>query len=131
MSKFQELCDSIGAVKKTGTNPHFKNTYIPLQHLLPIVKEKCEESGWEFVQRPIFIDGKSVLETVFKHKDGEVITGNIELVHKAEDPQKLGASITYMRRYMLTCMLQIEEEDDDGNTASGVVKQVKNNQKPW
>ena len=38
--------------------------------------------------------------------------------------QQLGSAITYARRYGLVSMFGLEQEDDDGNLASG------NNQKP-
>ncbi len=124
---FQALCESMGKVKKTGVNPHFKNKYIELPALLEVVKEKTKEHNFLLLQFPKF-EIKPLLITQFIHSSGEVIEGSIELVHKPEDPQKLGGSITYMRRYMLTCMLGIEEEDDDGNNASGI---ATNTQKPW
>ena len=119
---WENLIASFEPVKKTGENPHFGNRHVELKNLLPLVKEHCKKNNFFFFQAPQMKDGKSCLETKFLHKDGESVNGIIELVHKPEDPQKLGGSITYMRRYMLTCMLGIEENDDDGNMASGHTK---------
>ena len=66
------------------------------------------------------IDGKNVLITRIIHVSGNEIISSIELVSKDEkDPQKLGAAITYMRRYSIISILGLEAEDDDGNEAAG------------
>ena len=42
------------------------------------------------------------------------------------DPQKLGSTITYFRRYTLQSLLALNTKDDDANTASGkTVSQTK------
>jgi hypothetical protein len=47
-------------------------------------------------------------------------------VAKKDDPQALGSSITYARRYSLQAILMINvEEDDDGNKASGKTNSSK------
>ena len=115
---YQNLINSFEALKKSADNPFFKSKYVPLKEILPIVKENCHKNNFILIQVPLMIDGISCLGMTIRHSSGEEITGDVELVHKPEDPQKMGASITYMRRYMLTCMFGLEEEDDDGNTAS-------------
>lgn len=115
---WQELQEDFEVFTKSEDNPFFKSKFVPLKKILPVVKEKCAKHNFIFFQYPGFVEGKSVLETQIKHKEGQSITGTVELVHKPEDPQKLGASITYMRRYSLTCMFGLIEDDDDGNTAS-------------
>ena len=115
---WQSLIEDFETFTKSEDNPFFKSKYVPLKVILPIVKEKCHKHNFIFFQAPGFVDGKSVLHTTIRHASGTEIVGSVELVHKPEDPQKLGASITYMRRYSLTCMFGLEEDDDDGNTAS-------------
>mgnify|MGYP002266858878 CR=1 FL=1 len=39
------------------------------------------------------------------------------------DPQEIGSSLTYNRRYMLAAILGIAQQDDDGNAAS-VAQQI-------
>ncbi len=50
----------------------------------------------------------------------------------APDSQKLGGANTYLRRYSLITMLGLEDEDDDGNTASAPSKSkgVQDQDKP-
>lgn len=124
---WQNLIDDFERFSKSEDNPYFKSKYVPLKQILPVVKEKCKKHNFIWMQYPGMVDGKPVLHTKIRHESGEEIEGTAELVHKPEDPQKLGASITYMRRYSLTCMLGLEEEDDDGNTASGKQNQARPN----
>lgn len=116
---YQSLIESFDQITKDADNPYFKSKYVPLNKILPLVKENCKANNFVFLQQPELVHEKSCLITKFVHLPTEkTISGKIELVHKPEDPQKLGASITYMRRYMLSCMLGLEEVDDDGNFAS-------------
>lgn len=104
---------------KTEDNPFFKSKFVPLKQILPMLKEKCQKHNFIFIQSPRFRDGKNILYTGIIHKDGDIMYGEVELVSKdSNDPQKLGGAITYMRRYSLTCMFGLEEEDDDGNFSS-------------
>lgn len=121
---YQNLINSFDRLKKDASNPFFKSKYVQLKDILKIAKEKCTEHNFILIQYPLFDDtlGRNTLQTILQHKDGQKITGNIEIVAKdPTDPQKVGGGLTYMRRYSLTCMLGLEEEDDDGNQASVAV----------
>ena len=52
------------------------------------------------------------------HETGKTLTCDIPLVMDDVDPQALGSSITYMRRYSLFVLLGVITEDDDGLRAS-------------
>ena len=128
---YQALCESFDKITKSEDNPFFKSKYVPLCKILPLVKKNCKKHNFWFIQYPNVIEGKSVLITQFMHlPTGKTHTGAIELVHKPEDPQKMGGSITYMRRYTLSTMLGLEEVDDDGNSASGNVASKVATKKP-
>jgi len=117
---YQALMSSFEALKKSEANPFFKSKYVPLKAILPTVKEKCAEHNFVVAQIPRIENGESVLVTEIQHKDGKTLTGEMKIISKdPTDPQKVGAGLTYARRYMLTCMFGLEEEDDDGNTAAG------------
>ena len=113
------LTEDFDKLVKDADNPFFKSKYVPLKQILPMVKDKCKKHNFIFLQYPVSKDDKKLLRTEIRHLSGEIIRGEIELVAKdPSDPQKLGGSITYMRRYSLTCMFGLEEEDDDGNNSS-------------
>ena len=116
---WQELQEDFEVFTKSEDNPFFKSKFVPLKNILPVVKEKCHKHNFILMQAPGFLEGKGVLQTTITHKSGQTFNGYVALVAKDQnDPQKLGASITYMRRYSLTCMFGLIEDDDDGNTAS-------------
>ena len=117
---YKALIDSFDRLKKDAQNPFYKSGYVQLKDVLRVVKEKCHKHNFIFIQKPEFVEGKNLLITGLLHESGKEIKGRIEIVAKdPTDPQKVGAGLTYMRRYSLSCMLGLEEEDDDGNSASG------------
>lgn len=102
-------------IKKTAINPHFKSTYAPLPEVLAFCKELADKHNFIIIQYPLS-DG---LHTKLVHVSGVEIEGIIPLVTKdSNDPQKWGGALTYMRRYSLTCIFGLGEDDDDGNSAS-------------
>jgi len=132
---YQALMTTMERLKKDENNPFFKSKYVPLREVLAEVKKVCAENNFIFYQYPITgnfsaDEGKitpiSTLKTIIEHKDGRRIEGEIAIISKDfTDPQKVGAGITYMRRYSLTCMFGIEEEDDDGKKVSAAKKESK------
>jgi len=61
-----------------------------------------------------------VVETLLAHSSGEWIKSEIRIDPIAKDPQAIGSSLTYARRYALSSLLGIaSEEDDDAEGADG------------
>lgn len=118
---FSKLQKSVEALHKSAENPFHEKKYVPLNQVLGVVKKNCQENNFIFFQAPAIDDnGISILRTTILHQSGEKIIGEIPLVAKdPNDPQKVGASITYMRRYSLVAIFGLEDDDDDGNSASG------------
>ena len=118
---YQAMLLAVDRLKKDETNPFFKAKYVQLKDVLAEVKKVCKDHNFIFYQKPSVRykenNHVNVLETIIQHKDGEKIEGLIEIISKDNnDPQKVGAGLTYMRRYSLTTMFGIEEEDDDGDS---------------
>ena len=127
-----DLQNDLISLKKGETNPHFQSQYVDLNAVLSELKSKCPKHGITFFQTPQIVDGKSVLITSIHYKDKEVFTGMMELVARdASDPQKLGGALTYMRRYSLMSMFNLETEDDDGNEANAKKPVAKSAPKPF
>ena len=126
---YQNLMLTINTLSKSAENPFFKSKYVELKTVLQEAKRVCLDNHFIFYQFPEVINDKPVLTTVLKHADGTEIKGCVPIVAKdTSDPQKIGGGITYMRRYSLTAILGIEEEDDDANVAAEpkVVKTIDN-----
>jgi hypothetical protein len=120
---FQKLGIS---VKKSSSNPHFKSTYADLNEVLDKVTKPLNDLGIVIIQSSQQKDGVAGLATcLYDTEDDTSYAGFLPYVQK-ENAQKLGANITYNRRYSLVTMLGLEDEDDDGNKASvkGKAKEV-------
>ena len=117
MSIYKKLLDfqKLGiSIRKDKKNPHFKNDYASLNEVLDKIKKPLNDLGLVVAQSPQLAG----LETIITDTDsGESIVSHIPYLN-ASDMQKLGGAITYARRYSLVAMLGLEDDDDDGNTAS-------------
>jgi hypothetical protein len=113
---------TIGSLTKGESNPFFKSKYVPLPDILNEIKPILNENGFFLLQEPLIDDqGREVLKTRLIHTSGDEIScvAPLKIEEKERNnPQKYGSAITYMRRYSLTSLLGIAEEDDDGNSAS-------------
>lgn len=108
----------IGSLSKIKDNPFHKSKYVPLSSILSEVKPVLNSNKFLLTQI-IEVEGdKEVLRTNITHVNGECLTSCAPLnVSDKSNPQKYGSTITYMRRYSLTSLLGLEEDDDDGQTA--------------
>lgn len=123
---YATLRKDIGKVQKTGKNPHFKNTFVELNTAIDVVDSHIEKHSFVcFLQTPTIENGKNILKTSLIHKNGETIDCELELITTRQDPQMLGSSLTYARRYSLLTILGLGATDDDGNLGSGVKTQPK------
>lgn len=122
-----ELFKSILEAKRNITPPQ-KNRkamygrYADLEAILTAVEPALAEQGLVIVQTVTHSEGSNYLRTSVVHvESGESISSDVPLVSKDDrDPQKLGGSITYARRYGITALLSIvADDDDDGNTSAG------------
>ena len=127
LSKFQGMVDG---AKKSSSNPFYRSKYADLAEIWNTVREPLQACGLSVVQTGIPGDGDVVgIETTLIHESGEWISGimTTRVVKKFDkqtgeaqaDPQSLGSAVTYLRRYGLSAILGIHQEDDDGNRASG------------
>lgn len=97
--------------------------YADLEAVLEAVTMPLMREGIIINQHGVVSDsGPAIMRTTLTHvESGQQIHSDIPLLSvKQNDPQALGGSITYARRYGITALLSIvADDDDDGNTASG------------
>lgn len=106
LSKAQSEMDS---AKKDSINPHFKSKYADLASVIDAIRP-IYKYGLSYVQT---LKGKTLL-TVLMHTSGEWISSELELIIQKNDMQGLGSALTYARRYSLSSMMGIAQDDDDG-----------------
>lgn len=119
--------EEMPAVPPDSVNPHFKSKFVSLGHLIAKVRPVLNKHGLGFTQYPSRAeDGTPTLVTILLHTSGERLESEAPLLLPKQDPQGQGSAITYMRRYALAATLGIsDQEDDDGNGASGEVAKEK------
>ena len=102
----------------TGTNPHFKSEYAPLDEVIKAVKEPLNKNGIFFLQKVYLADNGQCVETEF-HGHGAVVKGGkVYVVADKKTPQGYGSSLTYAKRYSLQTACGLPTgDDDDGNEA--------------
>jgi len=116
---------NIGAATKGAENPFFKSHYADLAEIIATCKQALLEQGISVLQL-IGKNGEgSFLETVLLHESGEYISESAPIVCiKNNDPQAFGSAVTYQRRYALQSALLIPSDDDDGERAMKVNREI-------
>ena len=122
---------------KDSVNPHLKSKYADLASVIDAVRVPLSENGLSFTQ-PIRVENNvTVLETVLLHTSGQWIKSrvivNVESTNK-NAIQAFGTVLTYLRRYSLSSLIGISQDDDDGHSATNtpvtpVTPQVKAQEK--
>lgn len=124
MHEFQKL--SISA-NKDGKNPHFHSNYATLEAVIEAVNQG-NQFGLYFTQEITYVfHGEhevpvpAVRTTVHQINDDNTYISECPIILQPaslQNPQKLGAAITYLKRYTLQSVYGLPSEDDDGNLAS-------------
>lgn len=104
---------------KDSSNPFFKSKYADLASVWSACREALSINGLAVVQMPSSYEGLVQVETVLMHSSGEWISSVLTLRPTKDDPQGMGSTISYARRYALASMVGVYQEDDDGNKGSG------------
>ncbi len=102
--------------KKDSDNPFFKSKYADLASCLDVARGPLSANGLSVVQTPSLLEGGYVrMTTRLFHASGQWIEGELDALPKDSGPQSVGSVCSYLRRYMLSAMVGISAEDDDGN----------------
>ncbi len=117
-SAFVKAQSEMGNAVKDSKNPFFKSSYADLNSVREACLPALNKHGISVLQPTSVIEGKLYVETLLLHESGEYLSGMYEVVvGKQNDPQALGAAISYSRRYGLQSMVNIGAADDDGESA--------------
>lgn len=110
----------IESVTKSSTNPHFKSKYADLTLCIAATKTALLENDLVVIQQIINNDDKHGIRTRLCHSSGEYIESEVFCgIKNPNNPQDAGSVYTYLRRYALSALLMLEQEDDDANKATG------------
>lgn len=99
---------------KDSKNPFFKSNYADLKQVMQVFQTYYAPKGLAVSQ----LVGQDCIETILMHESGQWVSSSCALpVAKQNDPQAMGSSISYMRRYSLSSILGVYQTDDDGESA--------------
>ena len=126
MDKLLQLQKAIKPIVKDSTNPYYKSKYFDINSLIAEIKPIINELGLIIMQPLSVLDNKPALTTIIiDSEDGKELINYTTILPENPDPQKMGAIITYFRRYALQSLLLLEAEDDDANSAIPTKEQAK------
>ena len=110
--------EAMGPVKKEARGNYGK--YATLDTVLETIDKSLHDNDLTYVQLVNVNEfGPDLVTKLIYAPTGEAIESIYPIVSKdATDPQKIGGSITYARRYSLMALLGLAPEDDDGTAAS-------------
>ena len=118
----------MGAVKKSAVNPFHKSKYANLKAVQEVIEKPLADNQLMFVHT---VEDGSIVTTLWHLPSMQSISSKMPLTMAKQDPQGLGSAITYFRRYSMVAILDLEQEDDDGNFATMPAEKPENNgQKP-
>jgi hypothetical protein len=118
-------------VEKDGKNPFLGNGYATLGGVWEAARPLLQKAGIAVVQIPEETNGESVgLTTILVHAaSGQFIGGTLIVPVGTEKgksaAQAVGSAVSYARRYGMSALLGITQEDDDGNAAGSRQQQAQ------
>lgn len=107
----------MSAASKDRVNPHFKNQYATLASVWEACRGPLTGNGLSVVQ----LAGTEDVETILLHSSGQWLSARTPILADKTGraaSQAYGSAVTYARRYALSAMVGIVQDDDDGE-ASG------------
>ncbi len=115
LAKAQGIINNPGKGKE---NPHFKSQYADLSGGINAIREGLSSNGVAYIQATRVEGDVLMLDTRLTHSSGQWIECEYPVCKFPAQPQIMGSSMTYARRYSLFSLVGIAGEDDDGNAAS-------------
>jgi len=113
------LQGQLKTVPKDKVNPVHKSKYADLSAIWEMCRKPLADNGLSLVQTTEIAENNVILETTLLHSSGQWLRGKLSLNPTKLDPQGVGSSMTYGRRYAMCALLGIAaDEDDDGGGGS-------------
>jgi len=114
-----KFSEEVEPIVKESKNPFFKTKYAKLEFIQKAIKPHLVKNGLIVIQAPA---GENGLTTRILHaKSSQWVEESFIMTPSKNDPQGIGSSLTYQKRYAQCAFLNliVEGEDDDGNQSAG------------
>lgn len=112
---FLESQKNMEPLEKNKRNDFHHNQYADLAQVLSVVRPVLNENGIVIMFFPCYGNEKIGVETRLIHISGQWISNTVSGPLPKYDPQGVGIALTYFRRYGLTSLTALAQEDKDGN----------------
>lgn len=133
---FKALIEAAPEISSIGKSKQaYGYKYATLDSLIDMLRAVLPKHGLWYVQMPTRQNGVSALTTRVFHTSGEWIEDSIEMTDtelqgKANDTQRVGASITYYRRYALSAIFGVAADEDVDGNINNIRQPTKQTPKP-
>ena len=116
--------------KKGSFNPFFRSKYADLAAVWDACRVPLSDNGLSVVQHVEMKNENHIMvETILMHSSNEWVSSELVvpvmpmIVEKGQPaqitPQAIGSATAYARRYALSAIVGIAQDDDDGGAGSG------------
>lgn len=111
----------VAGENKSGRAFSYEYKYAALPDVLDGIRSALAGNGLMVTQPTLIVSNVIVLRTRVIHSSGQWIESDYPVCSITGEHQKMGAAMTYARRYALTSLIGVAaDEDVDGNGAEGV-----------
>lgn len=112
-AEFQPIAKNRSVRISTKAGGAYQFRYADLEAVIAATRPALSKYGLAVVQ-PLMQSGeRMMLTTTLVHEEGGIITSSLPVPGiDGKDPKEYGALITYLRRYMLTALLNVAADDD-------------------
>lgn len=105
----------VSGTTKAGKFFEYEYKYAALPDVLDGIKEALSSNDLTYVQPTVIADGNLIVLTRIMHSSGQWIESEYPVCAISAEHQKMGAAMTYARRYALTSLVGVAaDEDVDG-----------------
>ena len=131
---FIKAQSEMGKAAKSAKNPFHKSVYAPLDVVIDTVLPPFNNNGFALMQVGGADEYGHFVSTQLIHENGQTFECKIYVPSQTYDKtqgkampidmQGLGSAITYAKRYGIHALTGLSTEDDDGNRATGRVRNM-------
>lgn len=123
LAKIAVISNEMGALVRSAENPFFKSKYVPLEEVQRELAPKLKIYSIG-ISQPLL--GKGITTFVSDKESGEWMSLPSEINAEHLKPQDQMSGVTYMRRYALVGLFNLEvDKDDDGEKLTDYAKESK------